>query len=152
MSLGYEHRRNYVSAALCDVAVAFDGGDGTTSEVAFALATGRPVVLVGAEWASAYPLVRAEAAYDAFVTSSKTRVDGVGMDAIDILITKSYCELSLLPRGKTEQVPLDHPPAQTATLALDLARQDGLQGAFPDLPDRVDISDAYHSWLAGLET
>lgn len=41
------HRRNYVEAHLCDVAVAFDGAPGTTSEVAFRLALGRPVVLVG---------------------------------------------------------------------------------------------------------
>lgn len=151
MSLGYGHRRNYVNAVLCDVAVAFDGGDGTTSEVAFALATTRPVILVGPEWASVYPLVRAEAAYNAFVTSSKTRVDGVGTAPVDRLITKAYGELSLPPRGKVEHVPLDRPPADIATLAMDLARHDGLRGEFPDLPDRADIADAYHSWLVGLE-
>ncbi len=54
---GVDHLRNYVEAELCDVAIAFKGGDGTSSEVVFCLALGKPLVLVGTPWPSKYPVV-----------------------------------------------------------------------------------------------
>lgn len=45
VSPGVGHRRNFIGAALCDAAIALSGEDGTASEVVFALALGRPVVL-----------------------------------------------------------------------------------------------------------
>ncbi|MGY1701273.1 SLOG cluster 4 domain-containing protein [Geodermatophilus sp. SYSU D00766] len=53
---GYEHKRNYVEARMCDAAIAFPGEEGTASEVAFSLALGRPVLLLGPKWASDLPL------------------------------------------------------------------------------------------------
>lgn len=44
---GLKHKRNYLEAFLCDVAVGLVGGPGTLSEVVFALSLGRPVVLIG---------------------------------------------------------------------------------------------------------
>jgi len=52
----YNHERNFLEAFVCDAAIAFEGGDGTISEVAFCLALGRPIVLVGSEWSRRYPL------------------------------------------------------------------------------------------------
>jgi predicted Rossmann-fold nucleotide-binding protein len=43
----YKHRRNYAEACICDGAIAFEGGDGTISEVLFALQLGHPVIVVG---------------------------------------------------------------------------------------------------------
>jgi predicted Rossmann-fold nucleotide-binding protein len=54
---GGDHLRNYVEAELCDAAIAFEGGDGTSSEVVFCLALGKPLVLVGTSWLSKYPVV-----------------------------------------------------------------------------------------------
>jgi uncharacterized protein (TIGR00725 family) len=42
---GYEHKRNYVEAHLCDAAIALPGRVGTPSEIAFCLVLRRPVVL-----------------------------------------------------------------------------------------------------------
>lgn len=52
-----KHRRNYVEADLCHAAIAFEGGDGTSSEVVFCLALGKPLILVGDYWLSKYPIV-----------------------------------------------------------------------------------------------
>jgi predicted Rossmann-fold nucleotide-binding protein len=44
---GVGHRRNFLGACLCDAGVVLPGGQGTASELLFALALGRPLVLVG---------------------------------------------------------------------------------------------------------
>lgn len=54
---GGNHRRNYAEAEFCDAAIAFEGGDGTSSEVLFCLALGKPLVLIGDSWPSQYPMV-----------------------------------------------------------------------------------------------
>jgi len=45
-----DHKRNYVEACLCDAAIGLKGGDGTLSEVTFALSLQRPVALLGDHW------------------------------------------------------------------------------------------------------
>ncbi len=47
---GWDHRRNFVEACLCDAAIAIWGGAGTASEVVFCLYLRRPVVLIGDKW------------------------------------------------------------------------------------------------------
>ena len=54
---GGNHRRNYAEAEFCDAAIAFEGGKGTSSEVLFCLALGKPLVLIGGSWPSRYPIV-----------------------------------------------------------------------------------------------
>ena len=54
---GGNHRRNYAEAEFCDAAIAFAGGVGTSSEVLFCLALGKPLVLIGDSWPSQYPMV-----------------------------------------------------------------------------------------------
>ena len=50
ISTDLDHKRNYLEAALCDIAVCLSGGDGTVSEATFALALGRPVAFWGDDW------------------------------------------------------------------------------------------------------
>lgn len=152
MSLAFSHRRNYVNAMLCDVAVAFVGGNGTTSEVAFALAAERPILLLGAEWAQGFPLVRTEAAFQEFLRSSKARVpDGDGEDPVDFLIKRAYKQLTLKSGAVVEHLPLAHPPEEVTAQAAKMARDDHLRGHFPDLPDRTGIAMAFQVWLAARE-
>jgi predicted Rossmann-fold nucleotide-binding protein len=54
---GGDHRRNYAEAELCDAAIAFGGKEGTSSEVVFCLALGKPLVLVGEPWLPMYPVI-----------------------------------------------------------------------------------------------
>jgi uncharacterized protein (TIGR00725 family) len=51
-----DHKRNYVEACLCDAAIGLKGGDGTLSEVTFALSLQRPVALLGDHWKCDWPL------------------------------------------------------------------------------------------------
>ena len=46
----YRDERNFINALVCQSAIALNGGPGTDSEVAFALALGRPVILLGPGW------------------------------------------------------------------------------------------------------
>jgi predicted Rossmann-fold nucleotide-binding protein len=62
---GYRHGRNYVEADLCDAAIALPGGPGTGSEVAFCLALGCPVVLLGSAWRERYNVSSLFASFEA---------------------------------------------------------------------------------------
>jgi hypothetical protein len=54
---GGDHLRNYAEAEFCDAAIAFKGEEGTSSEVLFCLALGKPLVLIGDPWPLQYPMV-----------------------------------------------------------------------------------------------
>jgi hypothetical protein len=71
---GGNHRRNYAEAEFCDAAIAFKGEDGTSSEVLFCLALGKPLVLVGDSWASQYPMVSGANDREALKAKSLHRV------------------------------------------------------------------------------
>ena len=71
---GGKHLRNFVEADLCDAAIAFEGGDGTGSEVVFCLALGKPLVLVGDPWLSKYPVVPGVVARDALKEEAQRRI------------------------------------------------------------------------------
>jgi predicted Rossmann-fold nucleotide-binding protein len=71
---GGDHLRNYAEAELCDAAIAFAGGPGTTSEVVFCLALGKRLVLVGDHWLSRYPVVSRADARKALKEEAQMRV------------------------------------------------------------------------------
>ena len=71
---GGNHRRNYAEAEFCDAAIAFKGGDGTSSEVLFCLALGKPLVLIGDSWPSQYPMVSGANDREALKTKALDRV------------------------------------------------------------------------------
>jgi hypothetical protein len=146
------HGRNYLNAAMCDVAVGFPGGHGTDSEVAFALALGRPVVLVGEEWDTSFPPGEDRPARDALVASARKRVTGTGRTALDVLVDRAYADVLVRP-VRVERLGLDHPAGEVAATARNLARAVGLRGDVPTLSDRPDLTELakqYRDWLAGF--
>ncbi|WP_425953740.1 hypothetical protein [Xylanimonas sp. McL0601] len=150
---GLSHARNYVNAAMCDVAIAFHGGRGTDSEVVFALALGRPVVLAGAEWDHAFPPGEDRAGRLALVASARSLVPGDQDTSIDDHMRRAYDEL-LAARLRVERLGLDEPPARIVACARRLVEEAGLQGDLPALADRPDVgllAERYRDWLGGLE-
>ncbi len=147
--------RNYLNAAMCDVAIALPGGDGTKSEVAFALALGRPVVLVGSAWDTVFPPGEDREAREALIESAKNRVEGDHGTALGVLVAQAYDDL-LEADVRVERYELDHPAAEIVAAARGLAGDDdaGLVGDLPMLTDRPDLdplADQYRDWLAGVD-
>lgn len=152
IALGYGDQRNYVNACLCDAAVAFQGGPGTKSEVAFCLAEGRPVVLVGPAWANEFPMVTDAGAFHAFLREVQRCVHDTGAgSAIDHLVGAALGRLDAEGPFVVDHLSLDHPPADIAELAARRAVEAGLPGAFPELPERRAVADAYRQWLTGAD-
>lgn len=147
----YGDRRNYLNACMCDVAIAFHGGPGTKSEVAFSLALGRPVIVVGEAWDAEYPVSHDRAAYGAFLKASTARVPGDGGEDIDSLITDAYASLDAEKERAVEQLPLDHPAKAIVQLARKKASGTGLPGEFPELPDRRDLASTYAAWVTRMD-
>ena len=153
LGLAVGDRRNYVNAHLCDVAIALDGGDGTKSEVAFCLALGRPVVLVGPVWGDEFPVARSQAAYDAFVRAAQRPVPAGAADELDRLITDAYERLD--PDASLDVVhrSLDTSPAELVTETERAAERVGPVGTFPELhdPARELVAETYATWLAAVD-
>lgn len=146
------HQRNYLNAAMCDVAIAFPGGHGTDSEVVFALALGRPVVLVGEDWERVFPLSQDLAARGALVGSAQRRVRGGGRTELDALITRAY-EAFPTAKLRVQRLPLDAPAEEIVSTARGLAEAAGLRGDFPELrdrPDLVGVARGYRDWLRSV--
>lgn len=146
------HDRNYVNAAMCDVAVAFPGGEGTDSEVAFALALGRPVVLVGDRWERAFPTDEGGSARRHLIESAKGRVKGRQGRDIDDLVNRAYRDLPSAVLT-VRRVTLDEPAADIVASAVALAEGTGLPGDVPHLADRPDLeplAEDYRAWLSGI--
>ena len=133
MSLGFGDKRNYVEACMCDAAVAFEGGDGTKSEVAFCLALGRPVVLVGDAWTDDFPIRRDEASLQDFLAASRNRVKPTGEDDIDRLIADAYATLTISRDRVIHQVSLER-PVDAVRLAGHCAAEAHHGGASPIYP------------------
>jgi predicted Rossmann-fold nucleotide-binding protein len=72
---GGNHLRNYAEAEFCDVAIAFEGECGTSSEVFFCLALGKPLVLAGDYWTSKYPIVSEGKDREALKKHAQQRVE-----------------------------------------------------------------------------
>jgi hypothetical protein len=144
---GYEHKRNYVEAHLCDAAVAFPGGDGTASEVAFCLALGRPVIRVGESWQTEYPLAQLEGTIKKLREQTVERMqrDEVKPSPLDAPIAAALNRLGTtidyrhLPQNGESRRIVEH--------ALQLIREAGQLGEFPDIAEYSSMAADYHSWL-----
>ena len=118
---GGNHRRNYAEAEFCDAAIAFQGEKGTSSEVLFCLALGKPLVLIGGSWPSRYPMV----------SGAKARVD-LKTEALDRVqlhpvhpcltppITKAYERFDQVeePSFKYFALPPETPPSVVVEEAI----------------------------------
>ncbi|MFC7363354.1 hypothetical protein [Nocardioides astragali] len=153
LGLAVGDRRNYVNARLCDVAIALDGGDGTKSEVAFCLALGRPVVLVGPRWRDEFPVTRSKTEYDLFVRAAQRRVPVGAADELDRLITDAYDQLGPDASSDVVHRSLDTPPSELVTEAEEAAGRVGPVGAFPELrdPARALVAETYATWLTTVD-
>jgi predicted Rossmann-fold nucleotide-binding protein len=149
---GFNHKRNYIEACLCDVAIAFEGGGGTLSEVIFCLSLGKPVVLVGDRW-------RAEHHFDRF--DEKEVRDSLmakvclkmqaseGSQALD-------CFLESVPQSlengrAVHEFSSQESASQIVDRALRLSKNAGLSGEFPGLDGFDDLKAEYNSWLTVVE-
>lgn len=143
--------RNYLNAALSDAAIAFPGGNGTNSEVAFALALGRPVVLLGSDWDTSFPPGEDDDAREALIGSAKERVWGTDGSALSRLVTSAYDELRRIEQLDVARYEIDHPADSVVLMTRKLATKHGLHGALPSLDDRPDLEPLAarcHQWLA----
>jgi uncharacterized protein (TIGR00725 family) len=160
LDLAVGHRRNYLNAHLCDAAIALDGGEGTKSEVAFCLALGRPVVLVGPVWGGEFPVTRTHEAYDAFVGAAHHRVPpdrDNGPVELNRRIGRAYEALADdFRKGARLDVvhrPIDAPPEALVREAEAAALRVGPVGGLPDLGDaeRRSVADRYGAWLRAVD-
>jgi predicted Rossmann-fold nucleotide-binding protein len=162
LHVGFGHRRNYVEASLCDVAIVLPGEEGTASELAFSLALDRPVMLVGDYWTA----VSAGVVHDPAVTARGllTAVDHrVGLEDSgepwheDItLACARLARADLFPADMTPRpLPQSERDAQDIVeTALHAVTRDDLPGAFPPSsvltsPQHAEMARIYEDWLAG---
>ena len=147
---GYEHKRNYVEAHLCDAAVAFPGGDGTASEVAFCLALGRPVILVGESWQTEYPLAQRERTLKKlrYQTLKRMQRDEVKPSPLDAPIAAALNSLSAsLPSFDYRHLPQNGEACRIVEHVLHLIGEAGQLGEFPNVARYSSMAADYHSWL-----
>lgn len=144
----YGDERNYLEAWLCDVAICFHGKGGTTSELAFCIALGIPVVLVGDAWVTEYPMSRAPNDLETLRRLARARVMGIGERTIDQLIRQAY---DVLPRcvAVHRHCPVPTSPIDAATVVetahrLVASRADR-QSVLP-VDIASEVSD-YFDWL-----
>jgi uncharacterized protein (TIGR00725 family) len=153
--LGYGDRRNCVEAFMCDAAIAFRGRHGTVSEVAFCLAFGRPVVLVGfGPGGTQFPVEDDAAARARYVREARGPVPApvARAEGIDRLIAAAYDVLSQpVIEQHVEHFAVDAPAGAIVAAAWRAATAVGLRGGFPDLPERARAAFTYRSWLDRLE-
>ena len=118
----YGHKRNYIEAHLCDAAIAFRGGEGSASEVAFCFALGRPVVLLG-DWESDYPLERERPrglSELRAATENRMKLNEVGPSPLDPLIDHSLGTLKSLEGSERELVFHSRPVPTSEQGAIDV--------------------------------
>ena len=147
-----DNKRNYLEACLCDAAIGLKGGDGTISEVTFALALQRPVVLVGDHWKAEGSLDGStrQAVLASMVQHAFTRVRRTltGRPDFDALLN----EVAI--RGGLEQLPpftyvsSSNPPEDAIDWILKVLASRHKAGGFPALAGYRDVAQTYRDWLA----
>lgn len=148
---GLGHHRNVLNALLCDVAVAFDGGPGTRSEVLACLVVGRPVLLVGWPPGTDEPeelrrSLRGEAAAGVLSGTSELApwVEAVLRDPAAPGASVERVALDPLADGSDDEV--------DALVAALVARSEPDGDRWPDGPDDGTFAaagSAYRAWWGG---
>jgi uncharacterized protein (TIGR00725 family) len=151
-------QRNYLEAALCDVAIALKGRDGTTSEVTFCLALNKPVVLIG-DWQE-FPRDEDNKAIDIDTLLRKTynrvKLSSSPNDFEKLLqcnIIRATLEKSNLVHTR-HRFPDEKDVGSFTQTIVDLAVSYFNQptGAFPDaLTGYDEIKRRYQDWLRSLD-
>lgn len=153
---GYEHKRNYVEAHLCDVAIALPGRQGTPSEVAFCLVLGRPLVLVGPIWETDYMLLgdNSATALERFRQDTMSQMSsGEQKSPLDTAIRHAYRSLTeglTLPAVRYLPLPDGADVHAIIECALGLVDRTKLPGRIPALPEFKTMVRDYTDWLTQL--
>lgn len=148
------HARNFVEAHLCDAAIVLPGEEGTRSEATFALALGKPVLLVGNEWTATYPIEEPRA-IPGIIKDARKRVDAnrvadpwlkQQLDAAVLeaaLQTLPEFDRLCLPRTVTHQMEIASVAARWILGFLGSSRG----GSFPPLNGYAAVATKYGQWL-----
>jgi uncharacterized protein (TIGR00725 family) len=152
------NKRNYLEAALCDVAIAFKGKEGTTSEVTFCLALNKSVVLIG-DWQE-FPLHgnnKAKTIGELLnQTYKRVQLNSPPYDLnklLDRTTIKTALENSSMVHARN-QFPDEEDVDSFAQTMVDLAVSYFNQpiGAFPDaLTGHDEVKQHYQDWLSSLD-
>jgi predicted Rossmann-fold nucleotide-binding protein len=144
------HRRNYLEACLCDAAVGLKGGDGTISEVVFALALRKPVALVGDHWRENGSLDGAERprVLKSMVERAFYRVGTArsGRPDLDQLLNEAAINAGLEQLPPYGYFPINAAGDAIGWIMGQLASCPKA-GHFPRLAGYEDVAAAYHNWL-----
>jgi len=149
---GYEHKRNYVEAHLCDAAIALPGGEGTASEAAFCLVLRRPIVLVGPKWVADYRLsVENNAvAVGRFRKDTMERMSSHEQESpLDTAIADAYRSLTL-PAARYLPLPDQTGAGPIVECVLDLVDRMALPGKIPEIAEFDTMIREYAEWLEQL--
>ncbi len=153
------HKRNYLEAHLCDAAIGLAGGNGTKSEVLFALSLGRPVALVGDGWKDDGWNLQAdrEAAVETLMRAASKRV---GWGAPDIVVlndrlNETRVRADALARIRDTGGPNFFPPdvkgglvdSVLAWVLEAISSEPGRAGSFPDMEGYEKVKETYDKWL-----
>jgi uncharacterized protein (TIGR00725 family) len=152
------HKRNYLEACLCDAAIGLKGGDGTLSEVTFALSLQRPVALIGDHWKSQWILDDARnrpQTLKQMVERAFGRVGekSNGKHSLDAVLTPSVI------LGGLEQLPpytyftstnTPEDVVDWVTNALSASGNKGRAGAFPSIEGYERVAAKYDEYLARI--
>jgi predicted Rossmann-fold nucleotide-binding protein len=152
---GGRHLRNYAEAEFCDAAIAFKGEIGTSSEVVFCLALGKPLVLVGDPWPSKYPMVSGT---DARKLLKKDATDRVSLrpahPCLGPLIIKAYERFDRVvePFFQHFALPPKTPPSAVVEAAIRAAKASGPPRRVGRLSERRSRSHSAISRVAAEQT
>lgn len=147
------HRRNYLEARMCDVAIVLEGDTGTRSELGSALALRRPVVLIGEHWRAFHSnLTDAPAATrNSLAQSTNDKFDD-GRDSA----------LGYDPAALTASLEQTSPPLRCEWRGDDATAAAIVEAALDGVPDLVSLTGRfspgldnavaanYEAWLATL--
>lgn len=150
------HKRNYLEAHLCDAAIGLAGGDGTKSEVLFALSLGRPVALVGDGWQDdGWDLdADPQTAIDDLILAASRRVGwgAPGIVGLDDRLHEISVRAGLRDMGRHRFFPSDVAGRlvdSVLTWILDsIESGPGRAGSFPEIEGYEKVKATYDEWHA----
>lgn len=135
------HKRNYIEACLCDVAIAMEGGAGTMSEVICCLSLGRKVILVG-NWA-AWQMEKDRALNRLRDERCDNKVPWLDEQIANLEDIDLHERERLITQTEADQ-------DAAALVAMAVAATSGRRaGAFPNAlgPNYEPLKSAYHTYL-----
>ena len=142
------NKRNFLEGCLCDAAIAFDGGDGTVSEVISCLSMQKPVALIG-EWEIDYPLNDPKT-INKMVEKSFGRFNEKPTNdtSLDHLLVKDKIIKNLTSLPSYTYYSMKDATDTPHLIVKNLLEQlEGFSGEFPALPLYNKVKAQYDAWV-----